>query len=123
MPYKGVQNICYKYTECFTIVETNNFSVGFIIFLFSDYCWEIVNILIYLTKYNKIMSWMIEQKIFCVKTYNMKQSLSKLFKQDTKGSSISMDFQVGVRSSSWSRTLKLMAVLKIIRLQVPPHSD
>ena len=43
------------------------FPVDFI--LFSNYCWEIVNILIYSIKYCKIMPWMMEQKIFCVNTY------------------------------------------------------
>ena len=36
---------------------------------FLDYSWEIVNISTYLTKYSKIMAWMIKYKIFCVKIF------------------------------------------------------
>ena len=43
-----------------------------------------------------------------------KLNLSRLFKQNTEGSSITKNFQTGVRFSSWSRTLKLMALKKII---------
>ena len=65
------------YTGCFTIVETKHpaseiFPVDFILFLYPDYCWEKVNILIYLTKYSKIMSSSMDQKIFCVKTLKNK---------------------------------------------------
>ena len=46
-------------TGCFTIVETKQQTLeSFLLtILFSDYCWERVNIFIYLTKYNKIMPW------------------------------------------------------------------
>ena len=62
------------FAECFIIcwnkaAASQVFSINFILFLFSDYCWEIVNILIYTTIYSKIMPWTMEQKIFCVKTY------------------------------------------------------
>ena len=36
------------------------FSIDFILFLISDYCWKIVNILIYSTKYGKMMPWTME---------------------------------------------------------------
>ena len=60
-------------SEYFTIIENKTvasqlFPVDFILFLFSDYSWEMVKILIYLTKYTKLMPWTMEQKIFCVKT-------------------------------------------------------
>ena len=56
-------------TRYFTIVETKQRPLRFsFLFLFSDYCWEIVNILMYSIKYSKIMTWTMEQ-IFRVKTY------------------------------------------------------
>ena len=45
------------------------FHVDFILFLFSGYCWKIVNILVYLTNSSKILSWSMELKSFGVKTY------------------------------------------------------
>ena len=54
------------------------------------------------------------EQIFCVKTYHKIKS-SRLFKQDTKGSSIATHFQTVVQLSSWSRALKLMTPVKIIR--------
>ena len=44
-------------------------------FLFLGYCSELEDILIYSTKYNKIMSWMMEQKIFCEEIYDETKSL------------------------------------------------
>ena len=72
------------------------FPVDFIHFLISDSSQEIVNILIYLTKYTEILIWMMEQKIFCVKTCYK----TKSFKQDTERSLISTHFQTRVRFSS-----------------------
>ena len=43
--------------------------IDFILFLFSDYGLEIVNIQIYLIKYNEILLCMMKQKIFYVKMY------------------------------------------------------
>ena len=40
----------------------------FVLVLFSDYCWEIFEIFIYLTQYSKILTSTMEQKIFCMKT-------------------------------------------------------
>ena len=48
-----------------------------------------------------------------------KLSFSRLFTQDTKGSSISTQFQTGVRFSSWLSTLKFMALMKIEGQRVP----
>ena len=45
----------------------------------------------------------------------MKLGFPRLFKQDTEGSSLSTHFQTGIRFSSWSRILKLMAFGKIER--------
>ena len=56
-----------------------------------------------------------EQKIFCLKTFH-KTYLSKLFKQDTEGSSISTHFQ---REVGFSRTLKIMTLVKIIGKRLP----
>ena len=54
--------------NCLNKAETSQiFPVDFIFFLFPDYCWEIVNILIYLTKYSEMPSMM--EQIFYVKTY------------------------------------------------------
>ena len=77
--------------------------VHFILFLCSDYCWEIFNILIKLTKYRTIKSWMIWSHI-------VKLSPSRLFKQDTEGRSISRHIQTGVWFSIWFGTLKLIAI-------------
>ena len=48
-----------------------------------SHCLEIINVLIYLTKYSKIMSWTMEQKILCVMTYYK----TKSFKQHMERSS------------------------------------
>ena len=52
----------YTHAQCFTIFEkaetSQIFPVDFN--LFPDYCWKIVNISIYLTKYSKIIPWMME---------------------------------------------------------------
>jgi hypothetical protein len=45
------------------------FPTNFILIIFSDSCMEIANIFINSTKYSEIMPWLMEQKIFCVKTY------------------------------------------------------
>ena len=74
------------------IVASQIFLVYFIFFLFSEYWWKIVNILIYLIKHNEILPWTMEQKIFCMKAY-----YERLFKQDTEESSISIHFQIEVR--------------------------
>ena len=95
------------------------FSVDLILFLFSDYCWEIVNILLYSTEYSEIVPSMMELKIFYMKTYY--KTLSRLFEHDKETSSISTHFQTRVRFSSWSRTLKVMALLKILEQQFPHH--
>ncbi len=51
------------------------FLVDFILFLFPGYYWEIVYILIYLTKYSEVTSWGMEQ-IFCVKIYYESKSFN-----------------------------------------------
>ena len=65
------------------------------------------------------MPWTMEKKIFCVRTYH--ESLSRLLKQDTEGSSISIHFQTGDKFSSWSKTLKIIALVKIIGQRIPHH--
>ena len=88
-------NCCYK------AAASQIFSVDFILILYSDYCWEIFNILINSTKYSKVMPWTIEQKIFLCENI-MILNLSRLFKQDREGSSISAHSLTGIRFSSWS---------------------
>ena len=55
------------------------------------------------------MPWSMEQKIFCVKTYYETKSF-----QIVQGSSALTNFQTGVRFTSWSRSLKLMALVEIV---------
>ena len=93
------------------------FPIVFILFLFADYCWKIVNILIYLTKCDEIIPWSMKLKIF-VWRHITKLSLLRLFKQDIEGSSDSTHFQTGVRFSK-SRTLKFMAFMKISGEKIP----
>ena len=90
------------------------FSIYFILFLFSDYCWEIVNILVNSTKYSKVMPWM-------KKTYYKTKFFKIVHKQDTERNSILTHFQTGVRFSSWSSTLKLMVLVKIVDGWVSHH--
>ena len=96
--YELFQNCWYKAAASLTFLD------DFMVFLFSSYCREIV--LIYLTWYRKILTMMIEQKIICEKTY-----------YDTNSFKIvqATNYQTGVRFSNWSRTLKLMALLKVIK--------
>ena len=76
----------FYFKGCFAFVKTVAvslvFFVDFILFLFSDYCWEIVNILINSIKYGQIMPWTMEQKIFW--RYITKLSLSRQLKQNRK---------------------------------------
>ena len=52
-----------------------------------------------------------------------KLCLSRLFKENTEGSSMSTHFQTGVRFSSWSRALKLTTLVKIVgQLELPALS-
>ena len=62
--------------QCLTIVETKQRSLRLIVFIlflfldyyfFSDYCREIIDYFVYLTKYCEIMPW--TQKIVCMKTF------------------------------------------------------
>ena len=100
-------------TRCFTIVKTKQwpriFLDDIILFLFSDYCRKIINILIYSTK-SYIRRW--SRRPF-VWSHITKFSLSRLFNQDTERISISVHFQTEVRFSCLSRTLKFMALVKI----------
>ena len=100
--FKFIKNPYREFYYCWNKAAASQiFPVEFILFLFSDYCWEIVNILIYVNKYSEIIP--------CEKTYYE----TKSFKEDSVGSLISKHFQTGVRFSSWSRTLKLMALVKM----------
>ena len=63
---------------------------------------------------------MIEQKNFCVKRY-YKTKTFQFFKQETEGSSISTHLQTIVRFSNRSITLKLMAYVKIVEVEVPHY--
>ena len=48
--------VCRVFPSCWNKVAASQiFPIDIILFLFLDYCWEIVNILIYLTKYSKIV--------------------------------------------------------------------
>ena len=89
LPYKSYNPICTRqqtqishsyqlkgkliyrmFHNCWNKVAVSQiFPVDFILFLFLDYCWEIVNILTYLLKYREIMTLTMEPKIFCVTTY------------------------------------------------------
>ena len=64
----------------------------FFSFSFQVIAGKYVYIFIYLTKCSEIMSSMMEQKIFCVKTYYETKPL-KLFKKDAERSSFSTHFQ------------------------------
>ena len=88
---------------CFTIVSTKNkVNRGDL----RDCCYlQIIS-----GKWLTFEQW--SRKPYVWKDYKL--SLSRNFKEDTKGSSISMNFQTGVRFSSWSTTLKLMVQVKFV---------
>ena len=92
--------------------KTSQTFFNFIVVLFSDYCGEILTIVIYLTKYSEVMPWSRRSSMW---KYITKLSLSSLFNQDTEGSSISIHFQEEVRFSGWWRTLNHMTLRKIVR--------
>ena len=55
----------YIYISCFTcwnkVAASYIFPVACIVFLFSDYCWEIENLFTFSTKYSEILTGMMEQ--------------------------------------------------------------
>ena len=60
-PPMFIETINRVFHNCWNkAVASQIFPFDFILFLFSDYNWEIVNILIYSTKYNETMPWAME---------------------------------------------------------------
>ena len=82
MPLKRNQtkiyiHISYDSTHIYRLFENRYnkvmafqiFPVEFTLFLFYDYYWKVVIILIYLTKYSETTPWTVKWKIFCVKIF------------------------------------------------------
>ena len=84
----------------------------FILFPFSDYCLDMVNILINIFNKTQLHHALDDRAEHLLCEDLMKLSLSWVSKQDTEGSSISTHFLAKVRFTSWSRILKLMALVK-----------
>ena len=87
--------------------------------LFTDCCWKIVTILISLTKYRKIATWMMEQIFLYVDLiWNLVfQDCSTKIQKVVEFNTFLNRNQI----SSWSKMSKFMALVKIVGQQVPHH--
>ena len=95
-----------RYLTIVKTVTSHIFFVEFILFLFSNYCWETDAILIYFIKHCEIISRTMVRRIFCAEIYcktvfwdcSSKIQKEVLCQQISKQES---DFQVGHELGSW----------------------